>query len=125
MPAGPRRPGPEPGPPRRQHDPRPQKLQPPRCRGVARATRAAHLQPGAALKISHQFPASIDAGDFRDRLCQKFGAEVEKRTNGALKFQVYPGASLMKVDSQFSALHKGALDLGLVPLRKWPASRCC
>jgi TRAP-type C4-dicarboxylate transport system substrate-binding protein len=41
------------------------------------------------LKISHQFPGgSIDAGDFRDRLCQKFGLEVEKRTKGALRFQV-------------------------------------
>ena len=71
----------------------------------------------ATLKISHQFPGgSIDQGDFRDRLCQKFGAEVTKRTNGALKFQVYPGASLMKVNSQFSALRKGALDIGLVPL---------
>jgi TRAP-type C4-dicarboxylate transport system substrate-binding protein len=69
------------------------------------------------LKISHQFPGgTLDQGDFRDRLCQKFGAEVEKRSKGALKFQVYPGASLMKVNSQFSALRKGALDLGLVPL---------
>lgn len=80
---------------------------------VARAPQA----QGAALKISHQFPGgSIDAGDFRDRLCQKFALEVEKRTKGALKFQVYPGASLMKVNAQFSALRKGALDLGLVPL---------
>jgi len=73
-------------------------------------------QPGT-LKISHQFPGgSIDQGDFRDRLCQRFGAEVDKRSKGALKFQVYPGASLMKVNSQFSALRKGALDLALVPL---------
>lgn len=72
---------------------------------------------GAPLKISHQFPGgSIDAGDFRDRLCQKFALEVEKRTKGALKFQVYPGASLMKVNAQFSALRKGALDLSLFPL---------
>jgi hypothetical protein len=36
------------------------------------------------LKISHQFPGgTIDEGDFRDRLCRKFGAELEKRTGGA------------------------------------------
>ena len=36
------------------------------------------------LKISHQFPGgTIDEGDFRDRLCRKFAAELEKRTNGA------------------------------------------
>lgn len=86
------------------------------------ATSLTALAGGAAaqagpLKISHQFPGgTADQGDFRDRLCRRFGAEVEKRTNGALKFQVYPGASLMKVNSQFSALRKGALDLGLVPL---------
>lgn len=69
------------------------------------------------LKISHQFPGgTADQGDFRDRLCQRFAAELDKRSKGALKAQVYPGASLMKVNAQFSALRKGALDVGLVPL---------
>ncbi len=69
------------------------------------------------LKISHQFPGgTADTGDFRDRLCRKFAAEVEKRTNGALRFDVYPGSSLMKTVAQFSALRKGALDLSLYPL---------
>src|SRR5437868_6337954 len=70
-----------------------------------------------ALKISHQFPGgTIDEGDFRDRLCRKFAAEVEQRTKGALKFTIYPNSSLMKTNSQFSALRRGALDLSLVPL---------
>jgi TRAP-type C4-dicarboxylate transport system substrate-binding protein len=74
-------------------------------------------QAPASLKISHQFPGgTIDEGDFRDRLCRKFAVEVEKRTNGALKFTIYPNSSLMKTNSQFSALRRGALDLGLVPL---------
>ena len=69
------------------------------------------------LKISHQFPGgTIDAGDFRDRLCQKFSAEVEKKTSGALKGTVYAGSSLMKTNAQFSALRKGALDMSLMPL---------
>jgi TRAP-type transport system periplasmic protein len=71
----------------------------------------------ATLKISHQFPGgTIDQGDFRDRLTRKFAQEVEKRTGGALKFDIYPNSSLVKVNSQFSALRKGALDLSLVPL---------
>lgn len=70
-----------------------------------------------SLKISHQFPGgTITEGDFRDRLCRMFGAEVEKRTKGSLKFDIYPGSSLMKTNSQFSAMRKGALDLSLVPL---------
>jgi len=71
----------------------------------------------ATLKISHQFPGgTIDQGDFRDRLTRKFAQEVEKRTGGALKFDIYPNSSLIKVNSQFSALRRGALDLSLVPL---------
>ena len=69
------------------------------------------------LKLSHQFPGgTIDEGDFRDRLCRKFGAELEKRTGGALNVQVYPNSSLMKTVAQFSALRKGALDLSLYPV---------
>ncbi len=69
------------------------------------------------LNISHQFPGgTIQSGDFRDRLCRKFAESVEKRTKGALKFQIYPGSSLMKTNAQFSALRKGALDLSLFPM---------
>jgi TRAP-type C4-dicarboxylate transport system substrate-binding protein len=69
------------------------------------------------LKISHQFPGgTLTEGDFRDRLVRMFAQEVEKRSNGALKFSIYPGSSLMKTNAQFSALRKGALDLSLVPI---------
>jgi TRAP-type C4-dicarboxylate transport system substrate-binding protein len=59
---------------------------------------------------------SATEGDFRDRLCQRFASELQKRTNGALKAVVYPGSSLMKVNAQFAAMRKGALDMSLVPL---------
>ena len=69
------------------------------------------------LKISHQFPGgSVTEGDFRDRICRMFAAEVQKRSKGTLSFDIYPGSSLMKTNSQFSAMRKGALDLSLVPL---------
>ncbi len=69
------------------------------------------------LKISHQFPGSSgNEGDFRDRLCRLFASEVEKRSKGALTFDIYAGSSLMKVNAQFSAARKGALDMGLIPL---------
>jgi TRAP-type C4-dicarboxylate transport system substrate-binding protein len=79
------------------------------------------LQPAWAqsttLKISHQFPGgTVTEGDFRDRLTRMFAAEVEKRSKGGLKFEIYPGSSLMKTNAQFSAMRKGALDMSLVPL---------
>lgn len=82
--------------------------------GLARTPFAAAARE---LKISHQFPGgSMTEGDFRDRLCRRFAQEVEKRTGGALGGVVYPGSSLMKVNAQFSAMRKGALDMTLVPL---------
>ena len=69
------------------------------------------------LKISHQFPGgTLKEGDFRDRLVRQFAATVEQRTKGALKFEIYPGSSLMKTNAQFSSMRKGALDLALIPL---------
>jgi TRAP-type transport system periplasmic protein len=54
---------------------------------ILAASRMGRAADARTVKISHQFPGgSIDKGDFRDRLTRKFAAEVEKRTNGSLKF---------------------------------------
>jgi hypothetical protein len=72
------------------------------------SARTGSLAAGQTLKISYQFPGgTIDEVDFRDRLCQKFAAELEKRTNGAETAQVYPNSSLMKTVAQFSAVRRG------------------
>lgn len=69
------------------------------------------------LKISHQFPGgTADTGDFRDQLCRRFAAELEKRTKGALGAEVYPNSSLVKTVAQYSAIRRGALDMTLYPL---------
>src|SRR6201992_2320981 len=74
-------------------------------------------QAATTLKISHQFPGgTIDKGDFRDRLCRMFAAELSKRSGGEIAAEVYPNSSLIKVNAQFSAMRKGALDLSLFPL---------
>jgi TRAP-type C4-dicarboxylate transport system substrate-binding protein len=84
--------------------------------GMALSASPAWAQ-NTVIKISHQFPGgTIDKGDFRDRLVRMFAAEVEKRTKGSVKFEIYPGSSLMKTNAQFSAMRKGALDMSLVPL---------
>ena len=69
------------------------------------------------LKISHQFPGgTVDKGDFRDRLCRMFAAEVAKRSNGDIVAEIYPNSSLIKTNAQFSAMRKGALDISLYPM---------
>lgn len=81
------------------------------CPAILRA------QAQKTLKLSHQFPGGTsEEGDARDLICRKFAAEVEKRTNGAIKFDIYANSSLMKTIAQFSAMRKGALDLTLYPL---------
>jgi TRAP-type C4-dicarboxylate transport system substrate-binding protein len=77
----------------------------------------AGAQQPRVLKISHQFPAATATeGDFRDQLARKFAADVEKRTNGSLKVEVYPASSLVKTFAQFGALRKGALDMSVLPI---------
>jgi TRAP-type C4-dicarboxylate transport system substrate-binding protein len=84
---------------------------------VIASTRLGSAAPTQTLKISHQFPGgTIDEGDFRDRLCRRFAADLEKRTDGAIAAQVYPNSSLMKTVAQFSAVRKGVLDLSLYPI---------
>ncbi|MGA9088203.1 MAG: TRAP transporter substrate-binding protein DctP [Bradyrhizobium sp.] len=74
-------------------------------------------QAATTLKISHQFPGgTIDTGDFRDRLCRVFAAQVAKRSGGDIAVEVYPNSSLIKTKAQFSAMRKGALDISLYPL---------
>jgi TRAP-type C4-dicarboxylate transport system substrate-binding protein len=76
-----------------------------------------HAQTPKVIKISHQFPAATgEDGDFRDRLAKKFAAEVEKRSKGELKIEVYPNGSLVKTFSQFGAIRKGTLDMSVLPL---------
>src|ERR1700680_1350421 len=74
-------------------------------------------QAATTLKISHQFPGgTLDKGDFRDRLCRVFAAEVAKRSGGEISAEIYPNSSLIKTNAQFSAMRKGALDISLYPL---------
>jgi len=82
--------------------------------GLSATSHAADVK---VLKLSHQFPASNgDDGDFRDQLARKFAKEVEEKTGGSLKIEIYPGSSMMKPKSQFGALRKGILDMSVLPL---------
>src|SRR6266581_1812919 len=84
---------------------------------VIASARLGNAAPAKVLKISHQFPGgTINEGDFRDRLCLTFAAELEKRTGGEIGGQVYPNSSLMKTIPQYSAVRQGALDLSLYPI---------
>jgi TRAP-type C4-dicarboxylate transport system substrate-binding protein len=84
---------------------------------IVLASRLGSANAATTLKISHQFPGgTVDTGDFRDRMCRLFAAEIGKRSKGSLAAEVYPGSSLVKTVAQFAAVRKGALDMTLYPL---------
>lgn len=69
------------------------------------------------LKMSHQFPkATATEGDFRGQIAERFKAEVEKRSNGTIKVEIYPSSALMKAKEQYDGLLTGAIDLSIYPL---------
>jgi TRAP-type C4-dicarboxylate transport system substrate-binding protein len=63
------------------------------------------------LKLAHQWPK----GDIRDQWGAKWAELVENKTNGSLKFRLYPASSLYKAKAQPAALKKGALDACVLP----------
>jgi TRAP-type C4-dicarboxylate transport system substrate-binding protein len=69
------------------------------------------------LKLSHQWPqATKDSGDFRGQLAVRFAEEVEMRTNGSVKVEIFPSSSLVKPKEQWDAIQEGAIDLAIYPL---------
>jgi len=65
------------------------------------------------LKISHQWPAEIDA---RDRAVRVFVREVQSLVPG-ITFQILPQLALkMKAEQQFDALRSGSLEMSIYPL---------
>jgi TRAP-type C4-dicarboxylate transport system substrate-binding protein len=65
------------------------------------------------LRISHQWPAEIDA---RDRAARIFAREVQSRIRD-ISFQIHPQLSLkMKAEEQFDALQSGTLEMSVYPL---------
>jgi TRAP-type transport system periplasmic protein len=65
------------------------------------------------FKISHQWPAKLDA---RDRAVRIFVDEVKSRLPG-MSFQIYPQLSLkLKAEEQFAALQSGKLEMSVYVL---------
>ncbi len=77
----------------------------------------AQLGGSRTIRIAHQYPAgTAEQGDFRDQLCRRFAAEVEKRTGGKLKFEIFAENKYATPEKQMEGLMKGSLEMALVPL---------
>ena len=60
------------------------------------------------LKFANFFPPAAGPS----KICQKFIADIEKRTNGRVKISYYPGGSLLKSKAMFMGVTEGAADIG-------------
>ena len=71
------------------------------------------------LKISHQFPGgTIDKGDFRDRLCRMFAAELAKRSGGDMTADLSSAAGTAQLMGKGSTQRRN--DGGTVEFSKAP-----
>jgi len=65
------------------------------------------------LKLSHQWPQ--DSEDYVVKTAIRFADEVNKRSNGSIKINFYPGQQLVKAKEQFKAMRDGIIDLSVYP----------
>ena len=61
-----------------------------------------------ALKLAHFVPATTNEG----KLIQEWADEVGKRTNGRVKINIYPGATLMPAQQTYDGITKEVADIG-------------
>ncbi len=65
------------------------------------------------LKMAHQWPD--DPNDYVVSTGKQFAAEVEKRSGGRIKINIFPAESLVKALDTHSALRSGSVDLAIYP----------
>lgn len=70
-----------------------------------------------SLRLTHQFPAATkETGDFRSVLAERFAAQVEEKTGGKVKVQIFPNNTLGKATEQYDSMMSGATDMSVFPL---------
>ncbi len=80
---------------------------------LALLTQTASAQAQITLKMAHQWPQ--DESDYVIATAVKFAKEVEKRSNGQIKINIFPAESIVKALATHTALKSGAVDLAVYP----------
>ncbi len=69
------------------------------------------------FRLTHQFPGgTAEQGDQRDRIARRFAQELEKRTGGVLRVEIFPASKMMKPAEEPAALQKGAVEMAILPV---------
>ncbi|WP_289051647.1 TRAP transporter substrate-binding protein [uncultured Psychrobacter sp.] len=66
-------------------------------------------QETTVLRLSHFYPATAD---INKEIFEPWAKKVEEDSNGRLKVEVYPSATLSKADTAYESTVKGTIDIG-------------
>ncbi len=80
---------------------------------LALTAQTAVAQTPMTLKLAHQWPQ--DESDYVIATATRFVKEVESRSKGQIKINIFPAESLVKALATHSALKSGAVDLAVYP----------
>jgi TRAP-type C4-dicarboxylate transport system substrate-binding protein len=72
--------------------------------------------PATAKAVELNYANIFPAPHTNTLLAVEWGKEVEKRTKGAVKINVFPGATLAPADQTYDAVVKGIADVGMTVL---------
>jgi TRAP-type C4-dicarboxylate transport system substrate-binding protein len=87
-------------------------------------------QPSAQEKVINlKFATYLPAPHGTSKACEEFIADLEKRTNGQVKVQFFPGGSLAKAPAIIKAIETGITDIGLSHISytpgRFPVTEVC
>ena len=88
------------------------------CLAVVIGLLCGNVQAQKTTKIRY-FTGMTPAHYFSSDLLPFFATEVEKRTNGSVKVEVYPGGQLFGYRDGIDAATMGAVEMGLTSLGHW------
>ena len=74
------------------------------------------LSPCEAKTVELNYSIFFPATHGQTLLATEWGKEIEKRTNGAVKVNMFPGATLTPADQTYDGVVKGIADVGMAVL---------
>ncbi|MEN2752473.1 TRAP transporter substrate-binding protein [Psychrobacter sp. FBL11] len=80
------------------------------CSGETdKSSEVASSQDTTVLRFSHFYPAT---SDINEQIFEPWAKQIEADSNGRLKVEVYPSATISKADTAYESAVKGTIDIG-------------
>lgn len=73
------------------------------------SSEAVSSQEATVLRFSHFYPSTSDVNE---QIFEPWAKKIETDSNGRLKIEIYPSATLSKADTTYESAVKGTIDIG-------------